>query len=597
MKHILWTFFILSCSSIEKKTTDPVITEELNEVERKDQSSKVTSKLKKYPFIEKAKDYGLDNIKAYNFNVVDFNGDGYSDLMIIPSFFSAPEFYQFEPQSKKFVKIGNLIDQPDRISFALFSDLNQDGILDMVTGVLNQDSELSKKSVKIYNGYKNEKGLRFSLKQDLNLTSPVSTIGLIDINLDGYLDLFIGNWLNSYKQTKLPVHDLLYIYDQIEKKYTNHSSLLTGETKQNLDKTMFTYATPTYASQICDIDRNGYPDILTTSTNRFHNKLWMNRFKFREKERYFEDIAVESGVASDPDGLIHERGGGRTFSAACADYNQDLIMDIFLGELTHNYDDESVDKSSLLTGRTFKYPPRFFRTEYFLDSFDPDWHQADRRAIWVDLNNDGLLDLIVDNSGYPPYSKLIVFTQEEDHSFVNVSQAYGVDLVNPVATVIIDINQDGKMDILTAQSEIRDAKLKNRIYLYENKIENTNSSIRFYLMGESSNLKGLNGSISLTVVKNKNQLSQRIQQVVYSYGALPAQNEEGILFGIKNGETPLKVTVTWPFSSTESGVKSSMEVSYKLKDLPKGEKKFILCESGKILTYSSQFDRENCRLK
>ena len=595
---ILLILFILifSCASPKEDfANEKYIQSSLDSLEKKSKKKIGPVVKKSTQFKDKSKHYGLDGIKAYNFNVVDFNSDGYSDLIIIPSFFSLPEFYKFNPESNKFEKIKSLIDQNDRVSFMLVYDLNHDGVLDLITGVLNQDSELSKKSVLVYHGYKKDNQLRFSVKSDLKITTPVSTIGLIDVNLDGELDIFVGNWLNSYKQTKLPVHDRLFVFEKNE--YKERTELLTNETKQNLDKTMFISATPTYAAQVCDVDQNGHPDIITTSTNRFHNKLWMNRYKFRENQRYFDNVALLSGVAADSDGLIHERGGGRTFAVACADYNNDQIMDIFLGELTHNYDDESVDKSSLLTGRTLKYPPMFFRTEYFLDSFDPDWHQADRRAIWSDFDNDGLLDLLVDNSGYPPYSKLILFKQDPDHSFVNISKEYGVDIINPIASVLIDINKDGKMDILTAQTNIRDENIQNRIFLFENQIKTSNKNLKFFTRGQTSNFHGLNASIKLTVKNSLNKIEHRTQQVNYSYGSLPSQNAEGINFGLKQGDIPLQVTVVWPYANSNSASRVSMEKTYKLGNLPENQTDFILCETGKILIYTPKFEAQSCLIK
>ena len=80
---------------------------------------------------------------------------------------------------------------------------------------------------------------------------------------------------------------------------------------------------------------------------------------------------------------------------------------------------------------------------------------SSRRGSWVDFNNDGLLDLLVDNSGFPPHSKLIMFYQNEDHSFEDQSVQLGVDITNPLNTTILDFNRDGKMDFITFQTDTR----------------------------------------------------------------------------------------------------------------------------------------------
>jgi hypothetical protein len=533
-------------------------------------------------FEDKTEEFGLLGQKAYNINVIDINGDDYSDIVLIPSFYSQPRFFIFDIHKKKFVESSSPFDKSFKVSFILFYDLNQDKIIDAVTGVLNQDSEMSKQPLRIFYGSRN-KNNQLSLKEreTFKNATPISSAALIDYDLDGKLDIFVGNWFQKFRNTKLPAQDRLY--QNTGKGYKEVSSLLLDEAKQNVDKTMFINASPTYGVQVCDIDQNGFPDIVTTSTNKYQNKLWMNRYKFREKYRFFENHALSSGVAGDSDGLINTQGGGRTFGVACADYNNDGIMDLFLGELTHNYDSEGTDKSSLLTGRTFNFPPLFYRTEYFSESDDPNWHQADRRGVWVDLNNDGLLDLIVDNSGYPPHTRLIIFEQQPDHSFTNKSKEYGVNIINPIATVTADFNRDGKMDILTSQTEIRDASIKTRLFLFQNNMKlESRKSIRFYLRGKKANYHGLNGTITLKV-KTPKGISNRKQVVSYSYGALPPQNEEGIHFGINEGEQIVSVSVRWPYSKSLNQSRAGLEKTYPMSIEFKDFLNITLCEDGNYL--------------
>lgn len=532
-------------------------------------------------FIDKTTDYGLAGIEAYNFNVVDFNGDNYSDLAIIPSFYSEPEFYFYNIGKRRFEKAPSPFTKAVKASFMLFYDINQDKVLDAIVGVLNQKTELSREPLKIFYGKQTKEGLRFNQGTSLNISTPNSTVGLIDYNLDGKLDLFVGNWFKRIKGNPFPHPDYLFINSG--KGFKERSDLLVDEHKMNPDKSMHVNATPTYSSQICDMDQNGFPDILTTSTNRYENKMWMNRYEFRGKKRYFENQAKESGFAADPEGLINQRGGGRTFGVSCADYNNDGIMDVFLGELNHNYDNDGVDKSSILTGRTFKYPPKFFRTEYFLDSYDPNWHEADRRGIWTDLNNDGLLDLIVDNSGYPPHSRLIVFEQLPDHSFVNRAETFGVDIINPIATVVADFNRDGRVDILTAQSSIRDELIKPRIYLFENQLDlRKNRSVRLFLRGKQSNTQGLNATVVIKI-RNQDITYHRMQHVNYSYGALPPQLEEGIHFGLIEGESIESIIVRWPYSKSPNASVVNLEKIYPFNVEFKGYLNITLCEDGNYL--------------
>jgi hypothetical protein len=79
----------------------------------------------------------------------------------------------------------------------------------------------------------------------------------------------------------------------------------------------------------------------------------------------------------------------------------------------------------------------------------------------------------VDNSGFPPYSRLVLFEQDENHSFFNISTNAGIDIVNPTGTVVLDINKDGAPDILTSQNNIRNSDIPPRLFLFQNTLKKT----------------------------------------------------------------------------------------------------------------------------
>jgi hypothetical protein len=523
-------------------------------------------------------EYGLNGIEATNINIVDFNFDSYPDLVVIPEYYSQPIFYEYSKVLKKFVKITSLFPKSLKVTFLLFEDLNNDGIKDAVAGVLNQKSELNKRPVQILWGSKKAYRLSFSNTNKVVLTGkyPSTTISLLDYDLDGDLDIFLGNWFTKFKGKPLAHRDFFYINNK--GKFTLSDNLLTGQTDKNISKKMDINAAPTMASTTCDIDQNGYPDILTASTNGYPNALWMNRFKFRKNYHYFKDYGVVSRFAGDTEGSLTKTGGGRTFSLACADYTNDGIMDVFVGEITHSYDSEERDKSSILTGSRKKFPPIFYRTEYTLDSDDLAWTQADKRALWFDYNRDGLLDLLVDNSGYPPHTRLILFKQFDDHSFENFSKKSGIDIVNPQSSVILDINKDGLIDILTSRNNVRNSKISRRLFLYKNTVKNSNRTIAFKLKSYKSNKSAIGAMVIVKVKKADGSFEMRRWQVGYSFGAMPAQNEDLIYFGLKKEEKLIHVKVRWPYSTELNSLPSSMEKVYHLDIKDLAFQKFVLCE-------------------
>jgi len=544
-------------------------------------------------FIDKSEDYGLNNLSASTIMLVHLNKDDFIDLVLIDEYFSQATFFLFSPKQKKFNKIDSLFDQAFKSSYIIFTDIDNDGITDALSGVLNQKTELSQKSIRLFKGRYEKDILRFSEdKSFLNIKPmPSSSVGLIDFNLDGRLDFYLGNWFATYNSHTLPVKDYLFINDG--ENFIDKSEYLVGENQKNVDQTMFVNATPTFGVQICDIDKNGFPDILTTSTNGYGNKMWMNKYNYREKFRYFQDYGVVSDYAGDKEGSLTSRGGGRSFGVACADYNNDGIMDIFLGESSHNYDSLMVDKSSILTGSTFKFPPKFIRTEYVLDAYDLDWSESDKRGIWFDYNNDGLLDLLVENSGYPPHSRLLLFKQLEDNSFLNVSKEMGIDIVNPLSSVLLDINKDGYLDLLTSQSSLRDARIKSKLYLFENRGGLQQSKVlRVYLSGVKSNTQGVNATVELKV-KVGSKIETRTQVVSYSYGGLMPQNEEGMHFALTEKDKLLGINIIWPYSKNMNNNRAGIEKSYNLENLYiKNLSEITFCENGKYLIGRKECSRK-----
>lgn len=527
-------------------------------------------------FIDKSVVYGLSNISAVHFNAIDWNNDGYTDLVYLEDFYSIPKFLKFDPKLKKFIEVKySPFKKPVRASYLVFADFDKDGILDCLTSTLNQKTELTKDNIKIYKGslknsvYKLDQVSTGDLSKDI---MPAATVIPFDFDLDGKLDLFIGNWYDLASNT-YPLPDKLFKGDGF--KFKDYSILLEGEYEYDRETKIYPNARPTFGASICDVDRNGFPDILTSSNGGFSNKLWLNLLNLKTKNRLYRDFGPESGYASDSEGAFSKRDGGNSFYGICSDYNEDGLWDIAVGEIYHAYSAETQDRSSILTGSQVSFPPRFLRTEYHKDDGSGTWSQGDRRASWIDLDMDGLQDLIIDNSGFPPSSRMISFIQSSDHSFEDKALEYGIDLVNPAGTVILDINRDGKPDILTGQSQTRNASIKKRVYLFENQM-NSKKMLRFYFAGKRSNRFGWGAM--LVIRTDKRQIIRNISSIE---GGLVSQNEEGEFVFLDENENLVEVKTRWPLRSKEVGKEHlAMWKEYKLNPKSKGD--FVLCDNGKF---------------
>jgi enediyne biosynthesis protein E4 len=206
--------------------------------------------------------------------------------------------------------------------------------------------------------------------------------------------------------------------------------------------------------------------------------------------------------------------------------------------------------------------------------------------VWVDYNIDGRVDLLVDNSGFPPYSRLVLFEQDETKAFINLGSQLGIDIVNPTGTITLDVNRDGLPDILTSQNNIRKADIPPRLYFFQNNQKLIGKrAVKVHLNGIKSNTEAIGAMVMLYTQTKSKKIVQR-RWVEYTQGGLPSQNEEGVLFGVSEGVEVVGVKVRWPFVQKSGfGQGNVIEKLYSLKGYQ--EKDLIeitVCEDGKVLS-------------
>lgn len=581
---ILSLLFLFSCS--HKKIREEAREVPTDKIENIDSFVKTLSydpgpSKGPYPFFaEKTESYGLLGVKASHLYAVDFDQDGATDLVTLPDFYSIPEFYRFLKNEKRFVPLAySPLTEVIRASYLVFVDYNRDGTLDLVAGTLNQKSELLKEPIRFFKGAIVEGKISYTKDETVFKGIPpwpTASLSFLDADLDGDLDLFLGNWFDFSTKELRPAPDKLYFFQ--EDKYVDKTPLLIKDRIKERRKREVLAEVPTYGVSVCDIDQNGFPDILTASSGGHPNRLWMNLLA-KDGEREFLDYGVESRFAHDQEGELSLVGGGNTLFALCADYNNDGFMDTLLGELSHAYDPITRDRSSILTGGNSSIPPYFIRTEYYREDQVKNWDQGDRRGVWFDYNSDGLLDFIVENSGFPPASRLILFEQALDHSFEEKSSLSGIDIVNPSGPVVLDLNGDGLLDLIVGQTNVRDNKIIPRLYVFENQVRRSgNRSLSIHLFPTESNRDAIG---AMVILKTDRGLKRRF--IEYSSGPLPSQNEKVVHFGL-GAEKPLSVEVRWPYLSEKarSGGALTQLKQYDISSLNyHSHYSVALCESGK----------------
>ncbi len=528
---------------------------------------------------------GLQDVKGTLLYSVDWNGDGVTDLVSLPEAYGFPEFFEGVREKNSFHFVNRKsapLSKGVRASFLAFADFNKDGRLDMIVATFNQKTELNRFPLRLFLGQKEKDGIFFKEERGAfpNQILPVVSLSLIDVDMDGWLDVFVGNWFDNTKKESTVTPDRLYLARPGGRKWIDGSIMLEEEHKFDEDYKIYPNARPTTGSTTCDIDRNGYPDLLTASSSGQKNKVWLNSKGNANADRLLIDHAKEMGVDADKEGSYLASGGGFTHYLLCHDYNSDGLFDLALGELFHSYDPETRDRSSILTGKSFDNPPQFLRTEYHKDDGSGSWSQGDRRAIWADFNFDGHPDLLVGNSGFPPKSRLIYFEQAPDHSMKDIAHDLGIDIVNPSGMVAVDFNKDGRLDIISGQVSFRNAAMNPRLYAFENQFPYEKRRIlKVRLKGVKANTMGIGATVRL-----KTNKGSFLRTVDYSYGPMNSQNEEGLWFGLGAKEKVESIEVRWPYLvKTKRRKPYPLRKIYSLKKYQSAQD-IVLHEDGSVLT-------------
>lgn len=526
-------------------------------------------------FIDKTKEYGLEGVQAVHLYAVDVNHDGFTDLVTLDDFYAAPKFYFFNPKTKKFILNPSPFDGVVRASFLNFVDIDHDGIYDLIAVTLNQKTEITQYPARLFKGIITNGVLHYKEQPPLPTPLlPTASLAAYDFDLDGEIDLYLANWFSYNDQFPKPVADLLLKGKGFN--FSDNSGSLKGEYDYNRTDKVYSNTTPTFGVSTCDIDKNGFPDILTSNSNGYYNKLWLNI-----DGKNYVNYANESGYAADDEGSAATHGGGNSFFSLCGDYNNDGLVDVVIGNLSKDDDPETRDRSGILSGTSKSFPPKFIRSEFLRDNLPKKWSEGNHRGVWIDYNLDGLSDLLIDNSGFPPDSRLVFFEQARDHEYNDRSKEFGINIMNPSGTVTIDLNHDGIMDFITGQSKVRAGNVDNRIYVFENQTKREGrGSVRFHLQGKKSNYHGISSSVRL-----KTNKETRFFNVEYNSGSLPSQNEEGAYFSFDK-EIPESVEVRWSFAIPDRigrlvpEIKKYALLKFKLKGT---HHEFNLCEDGRIL--------------
>jgi len=248
-----------------------------------------------------------------------------------------------------------------------------------------------------------------------------SGVGLIDYDHSGWLSIYVvsGSTVDALTGKSTPPHAALF--------RNNHDGTFTDVAAQ-AGVTNDRWGT---GVAIADYDNDGWPDIFVSNVGK--NRLYHNNH-----DGTFTDVAEKAGVAL----------GNWSSGATWGDYDGDGRLDLFVAGYIHwdwnNLPDsrETGGNNAFCTfrGESVACGPRGLKGEpdhLFHNNGDGTFTDVSAKAgvddkpgyyglgaVFVDINNDGKVDLLVGNDSTPNY----MYINKGDGTFEDVSYASGFAL-------------------------------------------------------------------------------------------------------------------------------------------------------------------------
>ncbi len=560
-------------------------------------------------FTNVAKDAGLDGVKAKDVILTDLDGDGFWDLCIDrrhlymsrggtsfalqeKSGIEFPEIHRVPLDAQGMPDEGKAKDGPYVPHYLYFADLDNDGDQDAVWGVkcwwqqVRGTSYMSvpgadpgvRTTVYLGDGKGRFKKAAASAIGADEAVGPAMALAILDYDRDGKLDLFEGREYRRYGQLAACGIDRLWRGDgkggfsDVTKKaglWTSPTPFMGDVPKAGADASALKFSRPTYGVTHADWNNDGHQDLLQLSYGRQWNYLWKNN-----GDGTFTDVGLATMFAGD--GVTHGRypqftgrgperpfrSNGNTFDCAVGDLDNDGDLDCLLGEIAHFWAGEASDPPAVLLNKGAEgdyaferltvreiFPLRSFRTP-------KRWNFGDLHTAFLDVDNDGRLDVLIGSGDYPDGQYLRLYHQQEDGEFEEVTGLAGFDWEGCGGLSIGDFDRDGDVDIVAGRSFMRlNQKHRdqfmggikvNAVGLFRNDIANRSGNHWLNVRLRGKGAGGANRSgIGARVIVTAGGVTQ-MRELRSGSGLSNHQDPPEACFGLGKAKVIERLEVRWP---------------------------------------------------
>jgi hypothetical protein len=501
-------------------------------------------------YTEVAASAGVDHV--FNFGdfhfgggaaVFDFNNDDFEDLYVIGGA-NPDKLYQNNGDGTfTDVTAGAGFNQTDSVITmgAVSGDFDNDGFRDLFITVRSSINDFdSYRPDLLYHNNGDGTFTDISVSSGIGIDSSFSTSATLgDYNLDGYLDIYVLNFLG------VPVYDLI---DTV-------TAMIPGPDRpgsnnylymNNGNNTFIDVATPIgvvdsgcgWATTFTDIDNDADVDLWVA--NDFGKKTQPNNI-YRNDGGSF----VSTGVAAGVNDSINAMG------VAVGDFDEDGWLDYYITDLDSNFMYRNNHDG------TFQDVTVACGTEnwgWFMPTYNS---SVSWGANFLDYDNDTYLDLFVCNGALNPMIMGVdtflnpnaLYRNNGNYTFSDVATMEGVD--DPQrgrGSITFDYNNDGQLDLYVANQEHYpgygiNTNPKSR--LYRNDVGNGYNWYKVKLEGTVSNRDGIGSRVRIVIG------SRSFIREIDGGSSLHSHNSTIAHFGLGGHSMIDTLIVTWPGGNEE----------------------------------------------
>ena len=542
-------------------------------------------------FVDATARLGLEDadapINASHVCAADLDGDGFDDLIVARTrvFMNRAN----EEGARVFAEVvGTGLPAHRRGDIVVFADINGDGDVDAIIARsldvhaegYTPPAEGTPRSLAWLAG-NGDGTFGRPLGEFTEITSATdgttASVALGDLNLDGRLDIVLGQWYRSYGNgfegyaNDFLVQDASGAFERVPLPIDGVEFVPEVDAGGR----------PTYGVLVAHVLGDGapgnWPQVLELNYGRRWNRLWVRgddgEWIDRAPDVKLDGDAIRHGrhpdwlkeraktdARFDRDDEPPFRANGNTFDAAIGDVDGDGAFDVLLAEITHGWAGESSDPSRVLLRRDGVAGPLFIQQDSLsIDRAPADptirsWNQGDIYGALADFDLDGNTDVLVCSSDYPDNQRLRLWRQQDDGSLVDITSWAGIDHIGAGQPALLDFDGDGDLDIVVGQGFNRlpaaqRAGRTPRLRVFENRTADTldRKSIVLRLEGEPKhgvNSDALGAVVRVTTVID-GERTTRVAQVVGPGGH---QGKQGTLaLHLPVGEAGAEsIEITWP---------------------------------------------------